>query len=150
MKKVKSIPDRFHTVTPYLIVDDANGLIDFIKNAFNGEVTFMQRTDSNRVMHATARIGNSSIMISDTGPGMEVINAMLYIYTDDVDAMFSQAAKAKAEIVQEPKNEFYGDRAACLKDSWGNTWWIATHVEDVNHDELERRARESRPQEIEH
>lgn len=149
MKKVSSVPKGLHTVTPYLIVDGADEQIEFIKNAFGGELTFMHRDDQDRVTHATVQIGDSTIMISDTMDDMKPVNAMLYIYTDDVDAMFRKAVNARARAEREPKNEFYGDRTAALKDRWGNSWWIATHVEDVSEDELKRRARQ-RNEEVAH
>jgi uncharacterized glyoxalase superfamily protein PhnB len=141
-KAVRAVPEGFHTVTPYLIVDNASRLIEFIKNAFNGEVTFIQKADENRIMHATVKIGNSIIMISDTMEGMSPQTAMLYLYLEDVDSVFKKAVDAKATSVHEPKTEFYGDRAGAVKDEWNNIWWIATHVEDVEPEELERRSKE--------
>lgn len=150
MKKVKPVPQGFHTVTPYLIVDGADDLIDFIENAFGGELTFMHRGEGDRVTHATVKIGNSTIMISDTMEGMKERTAMLYLYVDDVDSLYNQARKAKAEVIRELKDEFYGDRTACFKDRWDNTWWISTHVEDVGKEELEKRAKEARKEEMAH
>lgn len=149
MRKVKGIPEGLNTVTPYIIVDGADRLIDFIKKGFNGEIVSIQRSDENRVLHATVRIGNSPIMISDTMPDMEPVTAMLYIYTGDVDSLFRQASKTKAKVVQEPKDEFYGDRAGALEDEWGNSWWIATQVEEVSEEELRRRVR-ARNEEMAH
>jgi PhnB protein len=81
-------------------------------------------------------------MVSDTMEGMEPHTAMLYLYLEDADAVFKKAVGAKATSVQEPKTEFYGDRAGAVKDEWGNVWWIATHVEDVDPEELDRRVKE--------
>jgi PhnB protein len=141
-KSVRAVPEGFETVTPYLVVDNAQKLIDFIKNAFNGEVTFISNRDDNKIMHATVKIGSSTIMISDTMEGMQAQTAMLYLYLEDVDGVFKKATQAKATSIVEPKNEFYGDRAGAVKDEWGNVWWIATHVEDVGPEELERRSQE--------
>jgi PhnB protein len=151
MKKVSSVPKGFNTITPYLIVDGVDKFIEFVKTAFGGEATFVHRDEQNenRVMHATVKIGDSIIMLGDTMPGMETQNAMLYLYVDDTDKLFNQAVKAKAKVVRELKDEFYGDRAGAVKDSWGNTWWIATHVEDVGKDELERRSKEFAKQQSE-
>lgn len=139
MKKVRSVPEGFHTVTPYLVVDGADRLIEFIKNAFGGEETSMHRGEANRVMNATIKVGNSTIMVSDTMQDMEPETAMLYLYVDDVDSVYKQAIKAKGESIQAPKDEFYGDRASAVKDEWGNKWWIATQVEEVSKEELKRR-----------
>lgn len=143
MKKVSSVPKGFHTVTPFLIVDGADEQIEFIKNAFGGELTFMQRDEKDLVMHATVRIGNSTIMISDTMDGMTPMNAMLFLYVNDVDNIFQKAVDAKGKVERELKDEFYGDRTGAIKDQWGNTWWIAMHIEDVSKEELERRAKDA-------
>lgn len=146
-QKLKAVPDGFHTVTPYLVVDNADELIEFIKNAFQGELTFMHRTDDNRVSHATVKIGNSLVMISDTMTDMEPELAMLYLYVDDVDSLYESAIDANAESIQEPKDQFYGDRAGAVKDRWGNKWWIATHIENVDEEELHKRGEEARKKE---
>jgi uncharacterized glyoxalase superfamily protein PhnB len=142
-KSVRAVPDGFHTVTPYLIVDGAAALIEFIRSAFDGRLTFITKTEENRVMHATMTIGDSTIMISDTMEGMEAKVAMLYLYLENVDNVFKKAIDAKATSLREPKDEFYGDRAGCVQDKWGNVWWISTHIEDVSPDELDRRAKEN-------
>ena len=139
-KSVRAVPEGFHTVTPYLVVDDAQGLMEFITNAFDGKVTFVMKRDDKKIMHATMSIGNSTVMISDTMEGMEAQTSMLYLYLEDVDNVFKKAIEAKANLVREPITEFYGDRAGAVKDAWNNVWWIATHVEDVEEKELEKRA----------
>ena len=142
-KSVRAVPEGLQTVTPYLVVDNAAKLIEFIKNAFDGRVSFISNRDENKIMHATVSIGTSTIMISDTMEGMEPHTAMLYVYLEDADGVFKKAIDAKATSVQEPKTEFYGDRAGAVKDEWGNVWWIATHVEDVDPEELDRRSKEA-------
>ena len=139
-KSVRAIPQGFHTVTPFLVVDNAAELIEFIKKAFDGKQTFRMDENDGKIMHATVTIGDSTIMISDTMEGMEAQTAMLYLYVEDVDALFKKAIGAKATKIHEPTTEFYGDRAGAVKDRWGNVWWIATHVEDVEPKELEKRA----------
>jgi uncharacterized glyoxalase superfamily protein PhnB len=145
-QKVKAVPEGFHTVTPYLVAENADELIDFIKSGLHGDVTFMHRSEDNKVQHATVKIGDSLVMISDTMSDMEPEPAMLYLYVDDVDDVFRSAIAAKAETIQEPKDQFYGDRAGAVKDRWGNKWWIATHIENVEHDELNKRALKAREQ----
>jgi PhnB protein len=143
-KTVSAVPEGFHTVSPYLIADNASGLIEFMKKAFEGEVTFILKDENKRVVHSTVKIGDSSIMISDTMDGMEAQTSMLFLYVDDVDAFYKKAIQAKATAVREPLDEFYGDRAGCVKDEWGNHWWVATHIEDVDPAELERRSKQDR------
>lgn len=139
-KSVRAVPEGYHTVTPYLVADNAKGLIEFMKNAFDANVRAVMNRDDGKIMHAEVSIGDSFVMISDTMEGMQPQTAMLYLYLEDVDAVFQKALQAKGTTVREPKNEFYGDRSAAVRDEWGNMWWIATHVEDVDQQEMERRA----------
>jgi PhnB protein len=142
----KPIPDGFHTVTPFVIVDDANQLLNFIKKAFQGETTFIMNDPDGKVMHATAKIGDSIVMVADVMERFPAMPCMLYLYVDDVDTVYQKALKAGGQSLREPTNEFYGDRSAGIKDTWGNQWWIATHIEDVDEEEMERRAKEFRKQ----
>lgn len=137
-KPVRAVPEGFQTVTPYIVVEDAHTFIEFTKQAFNARQTFIME-DGGRIMHATIQIGDSTIMVSDTMEGMEPHVCMLYLYLEGVDETFKKALKAKATSVREPVDEFYGDRAAAVKDEWGNVWWMATHIEDVGDAELKRR-----------
>lgn len=139
-KSVRAVPEGYHTITPYLVVDNAQALIEFIKNAFDAKVSFVTKRDDDKIMHAEVSIGDSFLMLADTMEGMAAQTAMLYLYLEDVDSVFQRAVKVNATTVREPRTEFYGDRAGAVKDEWGNTWWIATHVEDVDQQELERRA----------
>jgi PhnB protein len=140
-KPAKAVPEGFHTVTPFLIVDGAERLIQFIKGAFDGQQLFISRDDEGKVIHATVSIGDSTIMLSDT-MGMPAQTAMLYLYVDNVDEVYNKALGAKGISVHEPSNEFYGDRAGAVKDEWGNVWWIATRVEEIDMTELDRRAKQ--------
>jgi len=144
--KPKPIPEGYHTITPFLVVEDATKLLEFIRQAFNGETISMMKDPNGRVMHATARIGDSIIMASDVMDRFPAMPCMLYLYMKDVDSIYQQAVKAGGQSLREPTNEFYGDRSAGIKDPWGNQWWIATHVEDVDEEELERRAEAFRKQ----
>ena len=139
-KGVQAVPKGFNTITPYLMAENAQGLLDFIERGLNGKTEYKLNSDEGKVMHASVRIGNSPIMISDVMEGQEVINAMLYLYVDNVDELYEQAlGVGGASSVRELKDELYGDRAGCVEDEWGNKWWIATHIEDVSKEELEER-----------
>jgi PhnB protein len=142
-KTVSAVPEGFHTVTPFIMADNAEKLIAFIEDAFGGKLTFKMKGDDNKIMHATVTIGNSVIMLGDTMDNMPAQTAMLYLYLEDVDAAYNRAIKAKGVSIHEPTNEFYGDRAAAVKDEFGNVWWMATHVEDVDQNELEKRAKKA-------
>ena len=139
-RSTRRIPKGYHSVTPFLMVNDARGLIEFMKKALNGEATSVMKMDDGKIMHATVQIGDSIIMVADLMPGTnEVMPACLYLYVDDVDASYKQAINAKGISLREPTDEFYGDRSAGIRDEWNNQWWFATHIEDVSDEEMERR-----------
>lgn len=137
---VRKIPEGYHTVTPYLIVDGAARLLDFVRDAFGAEERFRMAGDDGRVTHAEVRIGDSIIMVSDANDRHPALPAMLHLYVEDCDEMYRRALAAGAESVQEVTTQFYGDRSGGVRDSTGVTWWISTHVEDVSEDEVARRA----------
>ena len=137
---VQPIPDGFHTVTPYLLVSGVHKLIEFLEQAFGAEATECMDMPDGTVSHAQVKIGNSIIMMGDPRGRCEPTPASLYLYVPDTDAVYRQAIQAGATSVMEPADQFYGDRNAGVKDAFGNTWWIATHVEDVPPDELRKRA----------
>jgi uncharacterized glyoxalase superfamily protein PhnB len=137
---VKPIPEGFHTVTPYLMVEGASKLIDFLKQAFEAEEIYRQNMPDGTVMHAQVRIGDSMLMMSDATSQYEPMPTMIYLYVEDVDAVYNRALKAGATSLREPTAEFYGDRSGGVKDQFGNQWWIGTHIEDVSPEEMERRA----------
>jgi PhnB protein len=137
---VKPIPDGYHTVTPYLIVEGAQKLIDFLKRGFGAKETFSMPGPGGKIGHAEVKIGNSMVMLADANPRWKATKTMLYLYVEDVDAVYKKAVAAGGKSVMEPANQFYGDRSAGVEDAFGNHWGIATHVEDVPMDELERRA----------
>lgn len=135
----KAIPEGYHTITPFLVAEDATGLIKFMKKAFKGEITYMMQSDDGIVRHATVRIGDSIVMLSSATEMYKPTTAMLHLYVDDMDTVYDQAVKAGGESVREPRNEFYGDRSSCVKDKWGNQWFISTHIEDVSDEEMKVR-----------
>jgi PhnB protein len=146
MSKVKPIPAGFHSVTPYLIIKDANAAIKFYETAFNAKETFRLNRPDGKVGHAEIVIGDSHIMLCeeilsmnakapDTLGGSPIT---LHIYTDNVDELFQQALDAGASEMKPLQNQFYG-HSGMLQDPFGHTWSIATCVENVSMDELERR-----------
>ena len=136
---VEPVPEGFHTVTPFLLADDAASLMTFIEKAFGGEVTYVTKSDDGLVRHATVRIGDSQIMIADGTEAYKSMPCMLHLYVPDVDALYRQALSAGARSIREPEDQFYGDRSAGVEDAWHNQWWIATHMEDVNDKEMKKR-----------
>jgi PhnB protein len=140
---VKPIPDGYHAVTPYLIVDGAAKLIDFLKETFGATELFRMGAPGGKVGHAEVKIGDSNIMIADNSSEWASRPAMLYVYVSDIDETHKRALAAGATQVKEPANQFYGDRSSGVTDPFGNYWGIATHVEDVSPEELERRAKQA-------
>ena len=140
--QVKPIPEGYHTLTPYLVVDDVDILMDFLKNAFNADERFRMPGPDGKAMHAEMKIGNSHIMLGAAKEGHEANNSMIYMYVEDTDATYKQAVAAGGESLMEPADQFYGDRNAGIKGPMGNSWWIATHVEDVPDEEMAKRAQE--------
>jgi PhnB protein len=137
----KPIPDGFHTVTPYLVVRGANKTIEFLKKTFGAETVFepMKRPDG-LIMHAELKIGDSRIMLADASEQCQPTQAQMYVYVPNADAIYQRAVAAGATSTMEPTDMFYGDRGGSVKDPAGNSWFIATHKEDVAPQELAKRA----------
>jgi PhnB protein len=138
----KHIPDGYHTVTPYLTLDNPEAAMDFLKRAFDGQETYAMRDDKGHVQHAEMKVGNSMLMLGRARDQWKSRPGNFYIYVEDVDAVYKRAITAGATSIGEPADQFYGDRHGGVTDSEGNNWWIATHIEDVPPEEMDRRARE--------
>jgi PhnB protein len=136
---VKPIPEGYHTVTPYLIVQGAETLITFLTKAFAS--TEIRRTlhPDGSIMNAELKIGDSFIMLSEARPEFGAMPTMIHLYVENADELYDRAIQAGATCMMEPRDEFYGDRAAGVKDPTGNQWWIATHQEDVSSTEIAER-----------
>jgi uncharacterized glyoxalase superfamily protein PhnB len=137
---VKPIPDGYHTVTPYLTVEGASSLIEFLKEAFDAQETERVVQPDGTIMHAEVRIGDSVVMLSDAMGERKPIPTGIYLYVNDADATYQRALQAGATPMMEPANLFYGDRHGSVKDPSGNYWSIARHIEDVPREELAKRA----------
>lgn len=144
---VSPIPQGYHSVTPYLIVDDAAAAIDFYTTAF-GATELFRMPMGDKIGHAEIKIGNSPVMLADEFPERDIrgpksrggTTSSLMIYVEDVDATFRQAIDAGGKVDGEGvKDQFYGDRSGTLIDPFGHKWTVATHVEDVAEDEMQRR-----------
>ena len=147
---VKPIPEGYHSVTPYLIVRGGVAALDYYKNAFGAEERFRMNGPGGTIGHAEIQIGDSVVMLADENPAWNAKApekgttppVQLMIYVEDVDATFKRAIEAGGAEIQPIKDQFYGDRSGTLTDPFGHVWTIATHVEDVAPDEMERRASE--------
>ena len=144
---VKPIPDGYHTLTPYLIVQGASDAIDFYKKALGATETARHTLDDGRIMHAEIRVGDSPIMLADEAPGMGAKDpkafgspVSLFLYVEDVDASFDRAVEAGAKAIRPVADQDYGDRMGGVEDPFGYSWWLATHVEDVSTEEMKARS----------
>jgi len=137
---VKPIPDGYPAVTPYLMVRDAARFVEFLTTVFDARVTEQLKRPDGKLGHTEVRVRDSLIMLSDASDDHPASPVMLHFYVEDVDATFARAVQAGGTVVAEPAVQFYGDRSGGVKEPCGNTIWIASHVEDVAPDELQRRA----------
>jgi len=146
---VSAIPDGYHSVTPYLMVRDAQRALAFYRDAF-GAAELMRFEAGGRIAHAEVKIGDSHVMLADENPdegfvGPQTLGGAgmsLMLYVDDVDATFARALAAGATQRRAVADQFYGDRVGTLADPFGHVWSIATHQEDVSIDEAKRRMTE--------
>ncbi len=139
---VRKVPEGYHNVTPYLIVRDAHQVLEFLKQAFGAEQKELMLGPDGKIGHAEVQIGDSIVMMGEAGERWKPMPTSLYVYVSDTDATYKRALELGASSLMEPADQFYGDRNAGVSDPSGNFWWIATHIEDVSQEELERRAKE--------
>lgn len=149
--KVSAIPEGYRTITPYLIVNNASEAIEFYKKAFGAIEIMRVQHGSEKVGHAEMQIGDSKFMLADEYPDMNARSPKsfggspvgIHLYMEDVDSVINQAVAAGAKLIRPVENAFYGDRCGAVEDPYGHQWHVATHIEDVPHDELEKRAKEA-------
>jgi PhnB protein len=148
---VKPIPEGYHSVTPYLTVDDAAQAIEFYKKAFGAKERGRMEGRDGKIGHAELEIGDSLVMLSDalpqftTKPPKELggTSASVFLYVEDVDALVQQAVDAGATVDTEIADQFWGDRFGSVTDPFGHSWLISTHVEDVPPEEMAERAKQA-------
>jgi PhnB protein len=146
---VKPIPEGYHSVTPYLIIEGAGEAIEFYKRAFGAKELFRFPTPDGKIGHAEIKIGDSPIMLADAYPDMGYNSpkslggspVSLMIYVENVDTVFDQAVAAGATVKEAVSDKFYGDRIGSLIDPYGHVWHVSTRKEDVPLEEMERRAK---------
>jgi PhnB protein len=145
--QVNAIPEGYHSLTPYIIVQDASKAIDFYKKAFGANEMLRMDGPNGKIMHCELQIGDSRIMLADETPSMGhgpeaggETSFSLLLYVENVDEIFKRAVAAGAKELRGLKNEFYGDRMGTLLDPFGHKWNLATHIEDVSEEEMKKRA----------
>ncbi len=120
---VKAVPEGFRTVTPYLRVQGAAEMIDFLKQAFGAIEAMRVNRPDGTIMHAQMRIGDSVLELADSTPAPFA----LHLYVTDADAVYAKAVEAGATALYPPRDQPYGDREGSIRDAWGNNWYVATH-----------------------
>jgi len=129
-KRVNPVPPGFRTVTPYMIAENGPALLEFAKQAFGAEETF-RAVGSAGGLHAEVRIGDSMLMMGGGIPGREFHATpnthALHLYVEHADAVCKKAVAAGATLIDEPRDQEYGERSGSVKDPAGNVWYIATH-----------------------
>ena len=145
---VKPIPDGYPQVSPYLVVDGAAQAIDFYAQVFGASERMRMGGPDGKVGHAELQVGDSVIMLADEYPDMGYVGpkaiggtpVTIGVYVDDVDKTFDTAIKAGAKSLRPVENQFYGDRSGQFEDPFGHRWSVASHVEDVSPEEMQKRA----------
>jgi PhnB protein len=142
----KPIPEGYNSVTPYLVVDDAERALEFYKQAFGAEEKF-RLPMGDKIGHAEIKIGDSFVMLADEFPEMGHLGpnsrggptSSIVLYVEDVDTSFKKALEAGAKEQRRVENQFWGDRMGTLTDPFGHQWSLATHVEDVSESDMQTR-----------
>lgn len=141
MAKVKGIPEGMHTVTPSLVMDGAADAIAFYKKAFGAEeMSRAMDPSGKKVWHGDIKIGDSRVFVNDSAPemGAPAQPSRLFLYTENVDALFDRAVKAGATVKMPLADMFWGDRMGQVQDKWGNLWSLAQHIKDLTPKEMQK------------
>jgi len=143
--EVAPIPPGFHALTPHLIVNDSRKAAEFYKKAFGAEILGIATTPDGVVMHAAAKIGDSILMFNDEFPSYGVLSptstkgdtsVTIHLYVEDADKVYASAVAAGATPTMPLMDQFWGDRYGKLKDPFGHTWAIATHIKNMTPEEM--------------
>jgi len=143
MAKVAAIPKGASTITPALVVKDAEKALAFYKQALGVEERMVMRDTNGRFLHAELALGNSAFMLGQATEKYPVTATNLYVYVNNCDSAYERALAAGAKAKTAPKDAFWGDRYGQFEDGFGNLWSVAEHKEDLSQDEIRRRAVES-------
>ena len=145
-EQVKAVPPGFHTLTPHLVVRNAEQALEFYKNAFGAEVLHVAHMPDGKVMHASLRIGDSMLMLNDEFPDYGTLSPLstggsavtIHIYTENVDAAFNRAVSAGTQVKMPLADQFWGDRYGVVADPFGHKWSLGAHIKDMSPEEMQR------------
>lgn len=132
-------PESYQSVIPYIHANDARKLISFLKEVFDAQEIAVYPRPDGTIGHAALRIGDSVVELADAGVEWPAMPCALQVYVPDVDAAYSRALKACASSLSAPTDQFYGDRTANVRDMCGNNWYIATQIESLSKEEIDKR-----------
>ncbi len=143
----KPIPEGYRSITPYLIVNDGAKALEFYEKAFGATSIMKMEDPGGKIRHAELQIGDSKVMLADAFPEMEINGPDTYggspvgilLYVENVDEVFAEALENGAEEMRPLCDQFYGDRSGTVVDPFGHVWTVATHIEDLSEEELDRR-----------
>jgi PhnB protein len=136
---IQAIPKGFHTVTPNIIVDDAEKAVEFLKRAFGATENYRLMTSSGKIAHCELRIGDSVLNLGASMEGWPARGLVAQIYVEDSDVLFMRAVDAGATVIMPMTDMFFGSREGRVSDPYGNVWTIATLKEEVSAEEMQRR-----------
>lgn len=136
---VNPIPQGFHTITPYLHVKDIKNMIGFLTHAFGAKTIQTSKLADGTILNAQMQIGDSMIELSEVRGDFQPMPCAIHLYVEDADAVYAKAVEVGAMSVMEPSTQFYGDREAFVIDPSNNHWYIATRVENVSEEEMQKR-----------
>ncbi len=138
--EIRSAPEGYSTVTPWIISRDTAQLLDFVKEAFGAEEIARVDGEDGTIGHAEFRIGDSVVMTFDAKEEWPDTPSFLRLYVEDGDGVYRRALEAGATSVTEMTDLFFGDRVGRVRDPQGNLWWIQTRLEVLDPQEMEKRA----------
>jgi PhnB protein len=146
---VRKIPEGQDTAIPYLCVNGGAAAIDFYKRGLGATEVYRLAQPDGKIGHAELKIGGGPVFLADEYPEMGFVSpkslggtpVMIHLYVEDVDALAKQLTDAGAKTLRPVETQFYGDRGGAFEDPFGHRWWVATHVEDVSPEEMDRRAK---------
>lgn len=149
-KVVSAVPKGYNTVTPYLIVNNANDAIEFYKKIFNAKEVLRMKQPEGQIRHAELKIGDAKIMLADEHLSMGIRSPLsvggtavtILVYVKDVDSTIDRAMASGGRIIRPIENMFYGDRVGTIEDPFGHRWHVSTHIEDVTPAQMKKRAAE--------